>query len=199
MRTVRSNKAPIIIDAKYGLNVEPYNKLDKNVKEKRNSGLLKSSLLVSFYTGLSRVAGLLRDIVFARFIGAEALADVFFVAFKIPNFFRRIFAEGAFSQAFVPYVLGIGGRGGALSSLRTGHRHLFALHVLKPATALTAICTMPKPPAAAAALGHYLWRRPLWGTDPLTQSRPAPVAPTGAGRCTEAAAGSAEAVGSVDS
>ena len=80
-------------------------KLDKNVKEKRNSGLLKSSLLVSFYTGLSRIAGLLRDIVFARFIGAEALADVFFVAFKIPNFFRRIFAEGAFSQAFVP-VLG---------------------------------------------------------------------------------------------
>ena len=52
--------------------------------------------------------------------------------------------------------LGIGGRGGALSSLRTGHRHLFALHALKPATALTAICTMPKPPAAAAALGHYL-------------------------------------------
>ena len=80
-------------------------KLDKNVKEKRNSGLLKSSLLVSFYTGLSRIAGLLRDIVFARFIGAEALADVFFVAFKIPNFFRRIFAEGAFSQSFVP-VLG---------------------------------------------------------------------------------------------
>ena len=65
-------------------------KLDKNVKEKRNSGLLKSSLLVSFYTGLSRIAGLLRDIVFARCIGAEALADVFFVAFKIPNFFRRI-------------------------------------------------------------------------------------------------------------
>ena len=53
-------------------------------------------------------------------------------------------------------LLGIGGRGGALSSLRTGHRHLFALHALKPATALTAICTMPKPPAAAAALGHYL-------------------------------------------
>ena len=78
-------------------------KLDKNVKEKRNSGLLKSSLLVSFYTGLSRIAGLLRDIVFARFIGAEALADVFFVAFKIPNFFRRIFAEGAFSQSLCQF------------------------------------------------------------------------------------------------
>ena len=72
---------------------------------KRDTGLLRSSFVVSFFTGLSRVAGLLRDVVFARLIGADALADVFFVAFKIPNFFRRIFAEGAFSQAFVP-VLG---------------------------------------------------------------------------------------------
>ena len=54
---------------------------------------------------LSRMLGLARDIIFARVIGAEALADVFFVAFKIPNFFRRLFAEGAFAQAFVP-VLG---------------------------------------------------------------------------------------------
>ena len=46
--------------------------------------------------------GLARDVVFARVIGAEALADVFFVAFKIPNFFRRLFGEGAFTQAFVP-------------------------------------------------------------------------------------------------
>ena len=53
---------------------------------------------------LSRFAGLARDIVFARVIGAEALADVFFVAFKIPNFFRRLFAEGAFAQAFVPIL-----------------------------------------------------------------------------------------------
>jgi putative peptidoglycan lipid II flippase len=54
---------------------------------------------------LSRVMGLARDVVFARVIGADAFADVFFVAFKIPNFFRRLFAEGAFAQAFVP-VLG---------------------------------------------------------------------------------------------
>ncbi len=54
---------------------------------------------------LSRILGLLRDIVLARVIGAEALADAFFIAFKIPNFFRRLFSEGAFSQAFVP-VLG---------------------------------------------------------------------------------------------
>ena len=68
-------------------------------------GLLRSSAVVSLFTMLSRVLGLLRDIVLAQVIGASALADAFFVAFKIPNFFRRLFAEGAFAQAFVP-VLG---------------------------------------------------------------------------------------------
>ncbi|MCD9457611.1 murein biosynthesis integral membrane protein MurJ [Marinibactrum halimedae] len=55
-------------------------------------------------TMLSRILGLVRDVAFARFIGAEAGADAFYVAFKIPNFFRRLFAEGAFSQAFVPVL-----------------------------------------------------------------------------------------------
>jgi putative peptidoglycan lipid II flippase len=55
-------------------------------------------------TMLSRVLGLLRDVVLAAFLGASANADAFFVAFKIPNFLRRLFAEGAFSQAFVPVL-----------------------------------------------------------------------------------------------
>lgn len=55
-------------------------------------------------TMISRVLGLVRDVVLARTIGAEAGADAFFVAFKIPNFFRRLFAEGAFAQAFVPVL-----------------------------------------------------------------------------------------------
>ncbi len=67
-------------------------------------GLLKSSLVVGVMTMLSRVLGLARDIVFANFLGATAAADAFFVAFKIPNFLRRLFAEGAFSQAFVPVL-----------------------------------------------------------------------------------------------
>tara|TARA_R110001592_G_scaffold363300_1_gene683469 strand:+ start:51512 stop:53107 length:1596 start_codon:yes stop_codon:yes gene_type:complete len=70
----------------------------------KSSKLLRSSGVVSSMTMLSRVLGLLRDIVFARVIGADAMADAFFVAFKIPNFFRRLFAEGAFSQAFVPVL-----------------------------------------------------------------------------------------------
>jgi putative peptidoglycan lipid II flippase len=55
-------------------------------------------------TLLSRVLGLLRDVVIAHYLGATAAADAFFVAFKIPNFMRRLFAEGAFSQAFVPVL-----------------------------------------------------------------------------------------------
>ncbi|WP_284384234.1 murein biosynthesis integral membrane protein MurJ [Litoribrevibacter albus] len=67
-------------------------------------GLLRSSAVVAVMTMLSRVLGLVRDVVVAVFFGASAGADAFFVAFKIPNFFRRLFAEGAFSQAFVPVL-----------------------------------------------------------------------------------------------
>ncbi len=64
--------------------------------------LLKSGLIVSSMTLISRVLGLVRDVVVANLMGAGASADVFFFANKIPNFLRRLFAEGAFSQAFVP-------------------------------------------------------------------------------------------------
>lgn len=67
-------------------------------------GLLRSSALVGSMTMLSRVLGLIRDIVIAATVGASAYADAFFVAFKIPNFLRRLFAEGAFAQAFVPVL-----------------------------------------------------------------------------------------------
>lgn len=66
--------------------------------------LLRSTFTVSIMTFLSRIMGFLRDIVIARFFGAGTGADVFFVAFKIPNFLRRLFAEGAFSQAFIPVL-----------------------------------------------------------------------------------------------
>lgn len=70
----------------------------------KKRGLLGSSLIVSMGTMLSRVLGLARDVVFANLLGAAPNADAFFVAFKIPNFLRRLFAEGAFSQAFVPVL-----------------------------------------------------------------------------------------------
>lgn len=67
--------------------------------------LLKSASVVSGMTLLSRILGFVRDIVFAQLGGAKPFMDAFFVAFKIPNFLRRLFAEGAFAQSFVP-VLG---------------------------------------------------------------------------------------------
>ncbi|BDZ73750.1 hypothetical protein GCM10025856_14690 [Methylophaga marina] len=66
--------------------------------------LFKSTAVVSVMTFLSRILGFIRDIVIARMFGAGLGADVFFVAFKIPNFLRRLFAEGAFSQAFIPVL-----------------------------------------------------------------------------------------------
>lgn len=67
-------------------------------------GLMRSGLVVSAMTMLSRVLGLARDVVIATLLGAGDGADAFFVAFKIPNFLRRLFAEGAFNQAFVPVL-----------------------------------------------------------------------------------------------
>ena len=75
---------------------------DTHKRAEKTPRLLRSTSLVSGMTLLSRVLGLVRDIVFARFFGAGVVMDAFFVAFKIPNIFRRFFAEGAFSQGFVP-------------------------------------------------------------------------------------------------
>ena len=66
--------------------------------------LLKSSAVVSAMTMVSRILGFIRDMVIARYFGASVGTDAFFVANKIPNFLRRLFAEGAFSQSFVPVL-----------------------------------------------------------------------------------------------
>ncbi|MGO4998074.1 murein biosynthesis integral membrane protein MurJ [Oceanisphaera sp. W20_SRM_FM3] len=66
--------------------------------------LLRSGLIVSAMTLVSRVLGLVRDVVIANLLGAGASADVFFFANRIPNFLRRLFAEGAFNQAFIPVM-----------------------------------------------------------------------------------------------
>ena len=66
--------------------------------------LLKALATVSSMTMVSRVLGFLRDLVIARMFGAGIATDAFFVAFRIPNLLRRLFAEGAFSQAFVPVL-----------------------------------------------------------------------------------------------
>ncbi len=66
--------------------------------------LFKSTAVVGGMTMLSRILGFIRDMLLARIFGVNAATDAFFVAFKIPNFLRRLFAEGAFAQAFVPVL-----------------------------------------------------------------------------------------------
>ncbi|KAA0445782.1 MAG: murein biosynthesis integral membrane protein MurJ [Candidatus Thioglobus sp.] len=69
-----------------------------------SASFLRSSFVVGAMTFLSRILGLARDYFVARYFGANGLTDAFLVAFRIPNFFRRLFGEGAFSQAFVPIL-----------------------------------------------------------------------------------------------
>ena len=64
--------------------------------------LVKSTGTFGFYTIISRLLGYLRDVLIAIFLGTSFLADVFFVAFRIPNTFRRLFSEGTFNAAFIP-------------------------------------------------------------------------------------------------
>ena len=97
---MRDNKTP------------PQNPQIKDPVEKPRRSLLGSSATVGAMTMLSRILGLIRDVVFARVIGADGFADAFFVAFKIPNFLRRLFAEGAFAQAFVPVLTEYRNEGG---------------------------------------------------------------------------------------
>ena len=75
--------------------------------------LIKSGFILSSMTLISRILGLIRDIVLANIVGSGAGADVFFFANRIPNFLRRIFAEGAFAQAFIPVLTEIQAQGNA--------------------------------------------------------------------------------------
>ena len=64
--------------------------------------LLRSTAIIGSLTLVSRVLGLVRDMLIATFLGAGVISDAFFTAFKLPNVFRKMFAEGAFNAAFIP-------------------------------------------------------------------------------------------------
>ena len=80
---------------------------------KESSNLARQGGVVASMTMLSRISGLVRDIFLSYLLGASQFADMFFVAFRVPNFFRRLFAEGAFNQAFVPVLMRYKERGHA--------------------------------------------------------------------------------------
>lgn len=72
------------------------------IHKKVISVLIKSIFTNSSGILVSRILGFLRDVLMASILGANVFSDIFFIAFKVPNLFRRIFAEGAFTQAFIP-------------------------------------------------------------------------------------------------
>ena len=72
------------------------------MNEVKNNKIYLSLAKVSSWTGLSRIFGLIRDVVTTNLLGASVFHDIFVVTLKIPNLFRRFFAEGAFNQAFIP-------------------------------------------------------------------------------------------------
>jgi putative peptidoglycan lipid II flippase len=72
---------------------------------RENHNMARQGGVVASMTMLSRISGLVRDVVLSYLFGASQVADMFFVALRIPNFFRRLFAEGAFNQAFVPVLV----------------------------------------------------------------------------------------------
>ena len=119
------------------MSTEPDRRTDGETADVAAAGSVVASM-----TALSRVSGFVRDIVLSHFLGAGGAADAFFVAFRIPNFFRRLFAEGAFAQAFVP----------VLAEYRTGERR--ALHDFVRAVAgnLTFVLTVV---TVAGILGAY--------------------------------------------
>ena len=69
--------------------------------------LFRAAASISLLTLVSRITGVVRDMLIARFFGASVQTDAFYVAFRLPNLLRRLFAEGAFQQAFVPMVASV--------------------------------------------------------------------------------------------
>ncbi|MGC8659431.1 MAG: murein biosynthesis integral membrane protein MurJ, partial [Desulfomonilaceae bacterium] len=82
--------------------------------------ITRAAGIVGFWTSISRISGFVRDMIIAVFLGAGSGADAFFVAFRIPNLLRRLFAEGALSAAFVPTFIDTIHREGRDEGLRLG-------------------------------------------------------------------------------
>ena len=119
--------------------------------------LLKSASIVSLFTLASRITGLVRELLMAAMFGASAMTDAFNVAFRIPNLLRRLFAEGAFSQAFVPVLAASKERDGAAA---TGLLVNKVATVLAWALVLTSIVGIAVAPLLVYAMASGLQTQP---------------------------------------
>ncbi|MCW5603909.1 MAG: hypothetical protein KIT18_05115 [Burkholderiales bacterium] len=105
--------------------------------------LLRALATVSGMTLLSRILGFVRDFVIARAFGAGMATDAFFVAFRLPNLLRRLFAEGAFSQAFVPVLAASKARDGEAATRRLIDQVATALAWALLATCVVGVLAAP--------------------------------------------------------
>jgi putative peptidoglycan lipid II flippase len=105
--------------------------------------LLRSLATVGGLTGISRVLGFVRDILIAAVLGTGPVADAFFVAFRFPNFFRRLFGEGAFNAAFVPLFARRLEEGGQAAAVRLSEEVLALLLTALVALSALAVAAMP--------------------------------------------------------
>ena len=123
------------------------NSAETEASRPTSDNMARQGGVVASMTLLSRISGLARDVVLSYLFGASQVADMFFVALRIPNFFRRLFAEGAFSQAFVPVLMQHKAAGraqllsfiGSLSGLFASALALFVALGVLFAPALTAL------------------------------------------------------------
>ncbi len=105
--------------------------------------LIKSASIVSLFTLASRLTGLVRELLMAAMFGASAMTDAFNVAFRIPNLLRRLFAEGAFSQAFVPVLAASKEQNGATATALLVNKVATVLAWALVATSIIGIAAAP--------------------------------------------------------
>src|SRR5712671_4714065 len=105
--------------------------------------LARAAATVGGLTAASRLLGFARDMLIAGLLGAGPLADAFLIAFKLPNLFRRLFAEGAFSAAFVPLFGGLLARDGRAAAERFAGQTLAWLTATLLALTVLAELVMP--------------------------------------------------------
>lgn len=127
--------------------------------------LLRSTAIIGSLTLVSRVLGLVREVLIARFLGAGIVSDAFFTAFKLPNVFRRMFAEGAFNAAFVPLYARRIEEEGEASADEFAKEAMAALFVVVAALVILFEATMPW---SLALIGYGLDRAvdPISGLSP---------------------------------
>lgn len=116
--------------------------------------LLRSAAVIGVYTLLSRILGFVRDLLIAATLGAGPIADAFFVAFRLPNLFRRLFAEGAFNAAFAPLFAEALTKDGAPAAKRMAEDALAIVLIL--AVLLTALAEISMPLLVAALAPGFL-------------------------------------------